>query len=105
MIILALMLASATVEIDRGGAQDVPPRLSVAEWRQQDEKTRQTMIVAAVEGLMLAASGPKGDQSRVDRDCLGKGDMDEIVKGLESPEMPDAMLISTAVLEVTKCSK
>lgn len=105
MIFLALMLASATVEDDRGGVQDAPPRLSVGEWRQQENKIKQTMIVAAVEGLMLAASGPKGDQTGIDQVCLGKGSMDEIIKGIENPEMPEAMLISTAVLEITKCTK
>ena len=67
MIALAIAMS---VMVAQGEATQASPRLTVGEWKGQDASRRRILIMGAIEGLALAASGPRGDESGIDAACL-----------------------------------
>ena len=100
MIALALALSLPQAQ---GESPPASSRLTVAEWSRQDERQRQILVVAAVEGLLLAASGPQGETSGVDARCLSDARLADVSSRVA--EQAGASPFVLAVMEASGCSR
>lgn len=98
MIALAIAMTVAAVQ---GEVQEASPRLTVGEWRSQDERQRRILMVAALEGLMLAAAGPDGEKTGIDTACLPNASPDEIENKLRDAPEPASFVM--AMVEASGC--
>jgi len=102
--VIALLLALTLVAPEQG-EDPTPPPLTVSEWRALGEETRRLMLVGGVEGLMLAASGPRGDETGIDQDCLGRWTIDGLDKALMNEATPAGTPLTSAVMEAAQCPR
>lgn len=98
--LLAMTLAAVGVE----GVQEAPPRLTVEEWRKLPDRQRYIILVGGMEGLLLAASGPNGDQTGIDQACLSSASLPQIDAKLNDEAMPAETPIALAIMEATQCT-
>lgn len=100
---IAVMVAMALAAAGQGEGNDPPPRMTVEEWRKLPERKRSVALIGGIEGLMLAASGPRGVEAGVDQSCLGSAKIPEIVAKLSDEATPSGALLVTALLEASGC--
>lgn len=96
-------LALALAAMGQGDAQDAPPRFTVEEWRKLSERQRSISIIGGIEGLMLAASGPRGDETHIDQACLSGATIPGIAAKLSDEETPSGTPFTLALLEAAGC--
>lgn len=97
------MLAAAPA-----AAQDSQHRAPypVGDWAKLPAQDRQSTIVAAIEGMLVAATGPLSGAPRVDQDCLSAVSVQaaEATMAKEAARSPRTPFLQ-AFLEATKCSR
>lgn len=102
------MIALAAAMLVLSSAPDVevgPDRLTVSEWRRLPARQRDIMVIGGIEGLILAASGPRGAETGVDRDCLASTTIQKVERGLMSDDVPTESMFALALTEAAGCAR
>jgi hypothetical protein len=102
--VIALAVAMLAT-LPQAGEVAQPERLTVSEWRRLPSRQRDIMVIGGVEGLILAASGPRGQETGVDRDCLASTTIRKIEQGLMSEQVPEGSMFALALTEAAGCSR
>jgi hypothetical protein len=98
---MGLALALAAI-VSQGEVVTASPVLTVSEWKTRDERQRQILVVAAIEGLLLASAGQDGEISGVNGRCLSDTKLSDILERL--PREEGASPLALSVMEVSGCS-
>lgn len=97
---VALLLTAATP------SQAHPTgEVTLRQWSRLAQVERQTMIVAAVEGLLLAAAGPTETVPRVDSQCIGTVPLARLEQKLVAMSRTRDAAFIDMFLEVSGCSR
>lgn len=105
MISLIMAMALAGAGVEQGEEPTASPYFSVEEWKSLPERQRAIDVIGGIEALLLAASGPGGNEIGIDQACLGTVNLVEIIDRLMKADVPGTTPFTMAVLEVSECNR
>lgn len=97
---IAAVLAASTP-----AAAQATAGFSLRQWSQMEQRERRIMIVAAIEGLMLAVSGKKPEATGLDASCLSLLTFEQIEGSLHAAAAVDDGEFIDKLVEVSECSR
>lgn len=104
LIAAALLVLAAAAP---AAAQDAPPHppYPIASWAKLAHEEREATIVAAIEGLLLAATGPEAGAPHVSQDCLAAVSVETAEKAMldDARRSPGRPFVQS-FLGATQCS-
>ncbi len=82
-----------------------PSAPTLGQWAREDAAARRLSMVGAMEGMLLAASGPNGTAISVNPDCFSSENPESLEKGLlAKARTQPSLTLAEGLLQYGRCA-